>query len=65
MPRFHWTFYLNITVYQQYQVKGLKDKCERCLISQLSMDNVIDALVWAAHYNANDLEEEAMEIIIR
>ncbi|KAL7303896.1 hypothetical protein TKK_0004016 [Trichogramma kaykai] len=47
----------------RYAIEGLKDKCERMLISNLSSDNVLETLRLADVYKANDLKMRAIHFV--
>lgn len=51
-------------IYQQYQIKELKDKCQLYLISKLSLGNAVESLIWADHHGASDLKNAATDIIL-
>ncbi|KAL7303411.1 hypothetical protein TKK_0004595 [Trichogramma kaykai] len=49
----------------KYQLEELKNKCERILGSNLSTENVVEALKIAHTYSAKNLEKEAVDFIKR
>ncbi|XP_014226111.1 speckle-type POZ protein A-like [Trichogramma pretiosum] len=50
---------------EKYQLEKLKNECEQILISQLSTENVIEALQVADTYNAKHLEKKAVDFVKR
>ncbi|KAL7298793.1 hypothetical protein TKK_0008537 [Trichogramma kaykai] len=50
---------------EKYQLEKLKNECEQILISQLSTENVIEALQIADTYNAKHLEKKAVDFVKR
>ncbi|XP_014238056.1 speckle-type POZ protein-like [Trichogramma pretiosum] len=48
---------------EKYQLGGLKDECEKILISTLSAENAIEAIMIANKYNMSRLKKKSVEYV--
>jgi hypothetical protein len=52
-----------IILAEKYNLVGLKEECEKCAITQLLLDNVLDFIIMADLYKMDKLKNECIETI--